>query len=642
LELAVPLVVLALAVATLPLLREARRARSALVRRGAPVVWGLAALAAGAAAAREGTPPWSLRTLEERPLELASDGYVSSDECQACHPGEYDSWYDTYHRTMSHAAVEGAVQAPFDGRVLGDAALGERFVPFRRGDEYWVELVDPYHEGPGPAPTVQRRVVQTTGSHHQQLYWFATGHTRALGLFPYGFRLDEARWRPIGAIFLTPPRGGQSTVLGRWNTSCQKCHATHGQARFTSAAEMDTRVAELGIACEMCHGPAAEHVAANRNPLRRYRLHDGEERDATIVNPADLTVERSTQVCGQCHGVTHLKTQEARRDWVKNGFSFRPGDDLLVSRGLGEPDAEAADRKFWKDGQMRVTGREYTALQRTPCFQAGAMSCLACHRMHQAADDPRPREVWRNDLLSEGMDGDRACTQCHGQFDDGTALEAHTHHARASSGSRCLDCHMPHTTYGLLGGIRNHEVGGPTVQESLATGRPNACNQCHLDRTLAWTAEHLHEWYGTSVPELGEAERTLAASVLWTLQGDAGERALMAWSFGWREARAASGEDWIAPYLALLMNDPYHAVRFIAGRSAGELGLLEGVEYDHLDAPERREAAAGELLEGWARARAAGEPARPELLLGPGGVWLEDTVDALLDGRDNSDVVLQE
>ncbi len=637
------LVVLALAGATLPLVVEARRARSPLVRRAAPAVWIACTLAAGAVAAREGPGPWTLRTAAERPLVRPADDYVSSDACRACHPSEYDSWHDTYHRTMSQVALGENVLAPFDGRELAETLPGEgSLVPFRRGDEYWVELDDPYHAGEGPAPRVERRVVQTTGSHHQQLYWFASGHTRALGLLPYGYRIDAERWLPVAAMFLTPPRGEQSTTLGRWNSSCLKCHATHGKPRFAGPAQMDTHVTELGIACEMCHGPAAEHVAANRNPLRRYRLHGAQGGDPTIVDPQDLSAERSTEVCGQCHGVTHLLTKESKRDWVQNGFSFRPGDDLSVTRGLGEPQEAEADLKFWKDGQMRVTGREYSALLRTPCFQAGELSCLSCHRMHQAADDSRPREEWRNDLLAPGMDGERACTQCHAQFDELAALEAHTHHRAASSGSRCLDCHMPFTAYGLMGGIRSHDVEPPTVQKSLGTGRPNACNQCHLERTLAWSARWLSEWYGTPVPELGESERTLAASVLWTLQGDAGQRALLAWSFGWEPALAVSGRDWRLPYLALLMNDPYHAVRFIAGRSARSAPEYEGLAYDHMATPEARLALTSELLERWGRSRAAAEAARPELLLAEGGVWREEDVQRLLQGRDNSDVVLQE
>ena len=40
-------------------------------------------------------------------------------------------------------------------------------------------------------------------------------------------------------------------------------------------------------------------------------------------------------------------------------------------------------------------------------------------------------------------------------------LTAHTHHVDGSSGSNCLNCHMPHTTYGVLKAIRSHEISSP-------------------------------------------------------------------------------------------------------------------------------------------------------------------------------------
>ena len=92
---------------------------------------------------------------------------------------------------------------------------------------------------------------------------------------------------------------------------------------------------------------------------------------------------------------------------------------------------------------------------------------------------------------------------------------AHTRHAADSAGSSCYNCHMPYTTYGLLKTIRSHTVGSPTVKESVDTGRPNACNLCHLDRTLAWTDDALAALVQARQPfALGEDEQTVAASLL--------------------------------------------------------------------------------------------------------------------------------
>ncbi|HIC46982.1 MAG TPA: hypothetical protein EYO95_09605, partial [Methylophaga sp.] len=43
----------------------------------------------------------------------------------------------------------------------------------------------------------------------------------------------------------------------------------------------------------------------------------------------------------------------------------------------------------------------------------GTISCTSCHRLHQGKRDPRPREVWSNDLLELDMESNAACLQCH-------------------------------------------------------------------------------------------------------------------------------------------------------------------------------------------------------------------------------------
>ena len=105
---------------------------------------------------------------------------------------------------------------------------------------------------------------------------------------------------------------------------------------------------------------------------------------------------------------------------------------------------------------------------------------------------------------------------------------------------------MPHTRYGLLKASRSHAIDSPSVASSVESGRPNACNACHLDRTLAWTARKLTEWYGAPPVELNREQKTISATLLRLLKGDAGQRAITAWSMGWEAAHQASGKDCLA------------------------------------------------------------------------------------------------
>jgi hypothetical protein len=201
---------------------------------------------------------------------------------------------------------------------------------------------------------------------------------------------------------------------------------------------------------------------------------------------------------------------------------------------------------------------------------------------------------------------------------------------------------MPYTTYGLLKTIRSHTVSSPTAQESVETGRPNACNLCHVDKTLGWTADALARLYGTSVPPLGDDERSVAASLLWLLRGDAGQRAIAAQAMGWEPAQRASGTGWMAPHLASLLDDPYDAVRFIAARSLRRLPGFEWFEYDFVAPSKERYQAQLRTLQMWDRARGGSRRTDAALLMTAQGSVNVDAVLRLLKERNNRRVLLRE
>ena len=221
--------------------------------------------------------------IDNRPIQLPENGFVSSRTCQACHPAEYETWYGSFHRTMTQVASPGTVRPDFDEVTVPDVA-GQPMRLERRGDEFWAEFDDPGWEGPGferDRPRITRQVVMITGSHYQQIFWYATGHDRGLNVLPGVFLLDDQRWVPRSAVVLHPPDQSVATLDGHWNAICVACHTTSPKTRFDTPfraepfdqQSIDTTTAEFGIACEACHGPGGEHVQANRSPVRRYLSH---------------------------------------------------------------------------------------------------------------------------------------------------------------------------------------------------------------------------------------------------------------------------------------------------------------------------------------------------------------------------------
>jgi predicted CXXCH cytochrome family protein len=495
------------------------------------------------------------------PIRGTPASYVGSDACRSCHPDAYDSWHETYHRTMTQVATPETVRAAFDGRMLGEHRVG------RQGELLWAELPT---EGGGR----ERRVVAlVTGSHHMQVYWVPGPDGDRLVALPWAWLIEDERWVPNEATLLRPPG---TDVEYTWNRVCIKCHVVAGNPGWDEEAQrVQSTVAELGIACEACHGPGRAHVDHHRDPLRRVRALWVDEVDP-VVHPLEMDARASSELCGQCHSITLFHDDDA---WVRAGHGHAPPDPMetwgrLVRHPLraDQPwvDAVLEDNPdffaelFWPDGMVRVSGREYNGLVESACHQRGELACTTCHSMHDATPDDQLRPEAR---------GDEVCTTCHASI--GADVFGHTHHRSGASHPGCADCHMPHTTYGLLKAIRSHEIDSPRVETSLDAGRPNACNLCHLDRTLAWTAEHLGVWYGHPRPELPPEYADAAAALRWLLAGDAGQRALLAWHLGWEPALAVSGRDWQTPSLTLLLDDPYPAVREVARRSLRRVAALD-------------------------------------------------------------------
>jgi len=532
------------------------------------------------------------------PLPSRASGYVTSAACRSCHPGEYASWHRSFHRSMTEAASEATIRAPWAGQRL---IWRERsYELLRKGAEFWVSLPDPDAEAPTPAaraalPSVERRVVMTTGSHHYQAYWLQGERGNELYQFPFVYHFESRRFIPRHDAFLQPPEAPHAT--SRWNSNCIQCHSVAGEPRHDPANDrFATQAVELGIACEACHGPAERHVRHYRNPVARYARDVSAAPDASIVNPAKLPPARSAEVCGQCHA--YFVPRDAA-EWWQSGFTeaYTPGAELAASRLILDYETEqrrenplvsaTLDSIFFPDGTIRVGGREYNGLVRSPCFERAppgeAMTCLSCHSLH---GNPDPQTQRPSDQLEPETRPGAHCLECHAPI--AKAIEAHTHHAPESSGSNCYNCHMPYTTYALFKGIRSHRITSPDAASTQALGTLNACNLCHLNRSLAWSAQALTRWYGQPALSIEGDRAELPEAVLGVLRGDAATRVLTAYGMGWDAAQQVSGNDWQAVLLAELLDDPYSAVRFVAHRSLRTLPGFGDYAYDFLAPPAER------------------------------------------------------
>ncbi|MBM84343.1 MAG: C cytochrome precursor [Planctomycetaceae bacterium] len=585
--------------------------------------------------------------LPERPIEdqlpkfVQREQFVSSNACQECHPSQHASWHRTFHRSMTQVASTESVVGDFDDVQL--ESRGRSYRLYKKGEEFWVNMADPDWEASAlkhgadlaqidDPPIVDRQIIMTTGSHHMQGYWIRGDNGNQLRQVPWYFIIDENRWVPREDVFMEPP--GSPRHFMEWNDHCIVCHSVGGAPRADRQANYyDTQVAELGIACEACHGPGKEHVQYQRllaNGGSVVGLSD------PVVNPKLENSKIASEICGQCHSTFGPFND---RGFIEKGYSYRAGKTLSDSHYMltfEEAHSEVGSKRlqsyYWDDGTCRVGGREYLGLVKSPCFERGPMSCLSCHSLHESEPD---------DLLTPSMRTDDACLQCHKEMADD--LEAHTHHAANSSGSLCYNCHMPHTTYALLKAIRSHRIVTPNVATSVEKGRPNACNLCHLDQTYEWTATKLNEWYEIPEPELNDDERQVAASLLWLLKGDPVQRIVAAWHMGWKPAIEATGNDWQQRFLAELLTDEYSTVRYVAGKQIGQFVGAKDWKYDFVASPAEREKSRQRAIELWGKSHALPNDSRNQRLLIKSSLKVdEERLRELKEQRDTRPITLPE
>jgi tetratricopeptide (TPR) repeat protein len=119
------------------------------------------------------------------------------------------------------------------------------------------------------------------------------------------------------------------------------------------------------------------------------------------------------------------------------------------------------------------------------------------------------------------LEGNKLCLQCHKAEDYDTPN--HTFHKsygaageavlsaagirfEVGSGTECINCHMHGQNFMGVDYRRDHSFRIPRPDLSEKMGTPNACNQCHTDKSNFWAQSHIEEWFGKSRPyQYGEA-----------------------------------------------------------------------------------------------------------------------------------------
>jgi predicted CXXCH cytochrome family protein len=490
---------------------------------------------------------------------FADEDYLSSRNCLSCHENHFASWARTHHRRMTQEATAATVQGDFTRENTFDY-LGVRAQMTRQAGRFVMALALP----DGKQQTYE--IARTVGSRRIEQY-LAKQNDQYVRL-PLAYDLVNRRWMSLNGSFFYPDSENYFQHQAQWDANCVFCHNVKAQPHFNQQTrQFATEVTELGIACGACHGQSATHAEAASSPLTRVLWRWRKNENKHIVNPTKLTAERSLMVCGHCHGQRVPAPMERIQEILGKGDPFNAGDDLHkfyqpVGRETKIGEFSFAQR-FWNNGAPRLTAYEYQGIRRSQCFAQGSgeqrMTCLTCHSMH-AGDI-------KGQLKPENRTN-TPCLSCHQQFTTEAALATHTKHAPSSVGSRCYNCHMPRVVYGVMSFHPTHEITVPDATLTAVQGVPNACNQCHLDKSVNWTIAQSKTWWPqrfANAQPSNHAAFDQAEGMRALFAGDALTRALAAEALGGGGPMAAQA--WATPYLLEAFNDNYPIVRFFIGQA---------------------------------------------------------------------------
>jgi Flp pilus assembly protein TadD len=408
------------------------------------------------------------------PAQPAPLAFSGSQTCRECHAPQFELWQQSHHALAMQEASPETVLGDFSGvdfeyfdvhstfftrdgnyRVLTDNADGEL-------EEFTVK----YTFGVTP---LQQYLVEMPNGRMQALpiAWDTRssreGGQRWFHLYPGEFIAhdDVLHWT-----------GREQN----WNYMCAECHSTDLQKNYNVDSDsFATTWAEINVGCEACHGPASRHVAHARSGSGSTGLTvdlDDSGRSVWQMNVVTGIAARSEllmrppqqpDACGRCH---------ARRSVTTGNYEFgRPLHDTHAP-ALLEPFL------YYPDGQILEEVYVYGSFLQSRMYQAG-VTCSDCHDPHSAR------------LKTDGA-ASEICSTCHLP----NIFSSADHHKHEAGDVACVDCHMVSRTYMGVDGRRDHSFRIPRPDLTLATGSPNACNQCHEDRDSRWALTAINAWYG--------------------------------------------------------------------------------------------------------------------------------------------------
>lgn len=401
---------------------------------------------------------WSAREMKDsapsRPPD--TDGFAGSHSCRECHEKFYELWAPSHHgKAMQPMTKELAKQ------------LVPLSTPLQVGKMAYRVDLDKLQMVDSTGTTLP--MVHAMGG--KNTFFFLTPMKRGrLQVMPLSFNVRTQMWYDTTKSMvrhfadLDDEAIDWRDPLLTFNTACHNCHVSQLSKNYDPITDTyHTTWREPGINCEACHGPSEAHIqtckaAPSGTPPA----------DLKIKSWKDFTLQQSNDACAPCHAKARPLTG-----------AFTPGDRFFDHYDL----ALLEDRDYYPDGRDLGENYTQTSWMMSPCVKSGQLNCTHCH-----TSSGRYR--------FKGKPPGSACLPCHKERVKTAA--AHTHHKADTEGSpTCVSCHMTMTEFGRMN-RSDHSMRPPCPEATLQFKSPNACNQCHTNKSAPWAAGQVATWHPAS------------------------------------------------------------------------------------------------------------------------------------------------
>lgn len=379
-------------------------------------------------------------------------GYAGSQSCKECHASIFSEWKTSDHFKAMQIPTEQSVLGNFNNAVYSADGITSRF--FKKNGKFFINT-----QG-NDGKYADFEVVYTFGHYPLQQYLIAFDKGK-LQVTRQSWDSRTNKWFHQYKEQKIPHDDwlhwtGNSQ---NWNLMCAYCHSVNVQKNYNPHTDSyQTTFNEISVGCESCHGQGKRHNAV----MKSTEYQKGLAKELFIKTGKESSQTQELNTCFPCH---------ARRGEVtQHHFSSEEIMDNFIPELPVTPN-------YFADGQALEEVYKFASFLQSKMYHAG-VKCSNCHNPHSG---------------KLKLPADKLCLQCHSPS---YATSSHTFHKENTAGSDCRSCHMPTRTYMGNDVRHDHNFAVPRPDLSEKYGVPNACNQCHSDKSAKWAKNAVEKWYG--------------------------------------------------------------------------------------------------------------------------------------------------